>query len=340
MGDDQGGVGEGGQQRSELLEVLGRLEDPAGAAAEPLEDLEDGAEVLVGRGLVAGAVRVAPRGDERGGLEEHGRDVDGEELDLLVDVVDGHLVHPLEVRQGRVQEFEGRRRARPAGIGSAGGRAFGVGQDGFDALPVGQGAEARVGGDEVVEMGRPRAGEAGDDDGAGDLDVVDLGMPVQDVADQEPVLDQPDELAVPGDDARAAQSGLGAKRGAEDLQAVQKRIVVAGVVEARLGARRGEDLPRPQRTGGRHLRHGLAELLDLGRKPGRGQIVEDDGRRTGHRSPGSAPVVTRAEGRGGVSSGRNHRNQIRPRGCPAVEIQLGWPGSRGATTRRQEPSGS
>ena len=50
--------------------------------------------------------------------------------------------------------------------------------------------------------------------------------------------------------------------------------------------------------------------------------------------------TTRVVGWTGVVSGRNQRNQIRPREWPAVEIQLGWPGSRGATTTRHEPSSS
>ena len=45
-------------------------------------------------------VRVAPRRQERHRLEEHGREVDGEELDLLVHVVGRHLVHADEVGAG------------------------------------------------------------------------------------------------------------------------------------------------------------------------------------------------------------------------------------------------
>ena len=69
-------------------------------APQPLQHLEDGAQVLVGRGLVLRLEVVAPRRQQRLGLEQHGRDVDGQELDLLVHVVDGHLVHPVEVGQG------------------------------------------------------------------------------------------------------------------------------------------------------------------------------------------------------------------------------------------------
>ena len=114
------------------------------------------------------------------------------------------VISCMRLKWGRAwsHDVEGEGGAGQAGIGRAGGRAFGVGQDGLEALPVGQRAQGRIGADEVVEMGGARAGEAGDDDGAGDLDVVDLGMAVQEVLDQEAVLDQLDELAVPADDAR------------------------------------------------------------------------------------------------------------------------------------------
>ena len=55
----------------------------------------------------------------------------------------------------------------------------------------------------------------------------------------------------------------------------------------------------------------------------------------------ASPIsTTRQCGRAGVSSGRNQRSQIRPLLRPAVDTQLGWPGSVWLTTIRQEPSGS
>ena len=57
---------------------------------------------------------------------------------------------------------------------------------------------------------------------------------------------------------------------------------------------------------------------DPGDGPGGSIGVDQEG------APGtSATPTTRVVGCDGVTSGRNHRNQIRPRGCPAVEIQLG-----------------
>src|SRR5207302_9818923 len=61
---------------------------------------------------------------------------------------------------------------------------------------------------------------------------------------------------------------------------------------------------------------------------------------------GNAPAATeptgttRVAGRAGASDGRNQRTQMRPRGWPWGDTQLGWPGSRWATTIVQEPSSS
>jgi hypothetical protein len=60
-----------------------------------------------------------------------------------------------------------------------------------------------------VQVGRPRARQAGDDDGADDLEVVDLGMPVQQIPDQQAVLDHLDQLAVPADDPGGTEAGFG-----------------------------------------------------------------------------------------------------------------------------------
>ena len=123
VGDDEGRVGERLEQGWELLEVLGRLEHPACAAPQPLEHLEDLAQVGVGGSLVARQVEVPPGRHGSGRLEEHRREVDRQQLNLLVRVLDRHLVHAVEVRQGCVQERERQRRALLAGVGRVRARA-------------------------------------------------------------------------------------------------------------------------------------------------------------------------------------------------------------------------
>ena len=56
-------------------------------------------------------MRLVVRGEGRqviGGLEQHGREVVGQQLDFLVRMVDGHVVHPLEVGHRRVDEIQAR----------------------------------------------------------------------------------------------------------------------------------------------------------------------------------------------------------------------------------------
>ena len=112
-------------------------------------------------------------------------------------MVDGHLVHAVEVGQRVVEHVQGERRAGQAGIGLARPRAFGVGQDGLEALPVGEGTQGGVGADQVVQMGGAGPGQPADDDGPHDPDVVDLRMTGQHVLDEQTVLEQLDQLAVP-----------------------------------------------------------------------------------------------------------------------------------------------
>ena len=77
------------------------------------------------------------------------------------------------------------------------------------------------------------------------------------------------------------------------------------------------------------LRAQLCPVLEAGRVPVLGGFV--GATRDGH---------TSTLGRGGVSSGRNQRIQMRPRGWPHVDTQFGRPGSRCAITIVHEPSGS
>ena len=90
------------------------------AAAEPLAALQNLLHVAVRRRLVVGAVVLGPGRHERGGLHQHRAEVDGEDLDLLVHVVNRHLVHAHEVRHRRVHERDAHLRAGERGSGSPG----------------------------------------------------------------------------------------------------------------------------------------------------------------------------------------------------------------------------
>ena len=114
------------------------------------------------------------------------------------------LINPtaasVRVRRGRVDARLGRQGER------------------FQALPVGQGAEGRAGGQQVVQVGGAGAGQAGDDDRRFQLDLVDLGMAGQQVGEQQPVLEQLQQLGVEVDDAGVVQPVDVAQRGEVDVE--------------------------------------------------------------------------------------------------------------------------
>ena len=161
-------------RRTELLQMLGRLEDPAVGAALPLQGLEHLLEILVVGRLVVGEVVVAPARHGGDPLEKIRGEVERLQLDLLVDVLGSHVVHGPQQGQQRILTLEALATAREPRMLAVGSGRLARNGDGLEALPVGQGAQARVGGDQVEQVGGARAREARDDDGPRDLDVQDL----------------------------------------------------------------------------------------------------------------------------------------------------------------------
>ena len=117
-----------------------------------------------------------------------------------MDVVGGHLVHEREMRHDDVHDLDRDVHARRARIrldaASAGsGNGSKLSQYGM-VRKVGAGAE------QVVQMRGAGAGQARDDHGRQQFDVVDLGVPRQQVGEQQPVLEPlqqlPKKLTMPG----------------------------------------------------------------------------------------------------------------------------------------------
>ena len=124
----------------------------------PPQHLQHRLEIAVRRCLVGGLVPVAPRGHDGHRLEQHRGEVDGEQLDLLVHVMGGHLVHPPEEGQRGVEHAERLFGAGDARVGLVTLLPFVVGEDGLEALPVRKRAQGGVGRHEVVQMRRPARG--------------------------------------------------------------------------------------------------------------------------------------------------------------------------------------
>ena len=171
------------------------------------------------------------------GLEQHAGDVVGQQLDLLVRVVDGHLVHPLELGHRRVDDVEAGGAPVPAGllvvIAGAGER--------FQALPVGQVPDRGIGGNEVVQVGGSRSGQPADDDRPLDRDVLDLGVRRDERLQPKPVDQVAHQLFEHHRRADTGESGLLAQRRAQDLESLAERrvapVVESGALACRLQQR-------------------------------------------------------------------------------------------------------
>ena len=246
--DDERGIGKGVDQGWELLKVLRCLEDPPGSASEPLQNLEDSAEVGVRRSLITGQIGITPGGHGSCGLEEHGGEVDGQELNLLVGVLDRHFVHAVEVGQRSIEKGERHVRALQARVGGTGLRPVTRSrQDRFQALPVGERPQRGVGRQEVVEMRRARAGEPADDDRCHNLLVEDLGMSSNEVLDEQPVLQQAEDEDVLLHDAGAIEAALAAHGVAEHGRVVRRSRRHPKSIQAGFGAGDCHELRRIER---------------------------------------------------------------------------------------------
>jgi hypothetical protein len=218
MGHGEGRVREGLDQRSELLQMLRRLQDPALARPVPLEDLEDRLQVLVVGPLVVREVVVAPMRAPRDPFLIVAREVRQLQLELLVDVVGTHRMH--RRRQG------GDRLHRVPGVGAS--DVAGVlcdvvrdwrGRHGLLPLPQRHRAKSTVGGDQIDEVGRAGAWETHDDDRLPDLDLVDLRVLVQELVDPKPVRRVANAIVEVVQAAQGGALGVGVHLGEPDGQA-------------------------------------------------------------------------------------------------------------------------
>ena len=195
------------------------------------------------RRLVVRDVPLLPRRHHAHRLVEHRRAVEREQLDLLVHVVDGHVVHPLEVRHRRVDQLEpdGGALAPRVGRTRRDRVALGLREHRLEALPVGERTHRRVGGHEVVQVRRAGARLTDDEDRPLDGRVEDLGVgraagPRAAAGSSATTRFRPCAL----DASHRRAPGLAVERVEEHRERLAEPVV-AEVVEPGLGARlRGE----------------------------------------------------------------------------------------------------
>ena len=232
-------------------------------AVLPLQDLEHGLQIGVVRGLVVGQVVVAPARDAGHPLELVAREVGQLELELLVDVVGSHGVHGRQVGQHRPPSLPLLLGPLVAGVGPS-GRAARRGRERARSSPTGA---ANAGGwsaaRRLTRWVVPDRGSPTTMIGAVDLDIEDLGMAGEQVADPQTVGGVADAVAEERQCARGRCVGI-----AVDLRQPQPEpgpeVVGPEVVEAGPLARRRPAPPPPSdRQGGARRGRGPAVWISV-----------------------------------------------------------------------------
>ncbi len=313
-------------QSGELLEVLGGLEHPPRAAAQPLQSLEDATQVGVARSLVAGQVVVAPGRHGGDGLEEHGREVDGQELDLLVGVVDGHLVHAFEIGHRRVDEPQRLLGPLPAGSGPPDAGCSRSGSTGSRLSQYGRDRRCRVGGHQVVQMRGPGAGQPADDDGRDTLDVEDLWMADDEVLDEQPVAQQAGQEGVLATHAGGVRSASfrRAEHRTSSRSTKSRSPKSSSPVCSDAAAMSGSVAKsRPSAASAIMAMSRRRPTSERNRGRARSSMTTGAGRSvTAGRRPAVPTVTTSVLGRRGCARAGTSGTRSAPCGCPAVETQL------------------
>jgi len=146
-----------------------------------------------------------------------------------------HLVHRGKQRHDTVQKLETALGSHDARIPAVPARRLPCHGHRLERFPVGQGPQARVLADQIVQVGGPRARQTGNDEGAIDLLVRDLGMPSEQILDPQPVREQLQHELLGAHAPERRKPGLGFERGQEHGEPLVEGI----------GAEVGEPRPAP-----------------------------------------------------------------------------------------------
>jgi hypothetical protein len=190
-----------------------------------------------------------------------------------VDVLGRHVMHVAQQRHHRVLCDEALAAARQTRVLAVLLRNLvGIGNR-LEALPVGKGAKAAVGGDQIHQMGGSRARQAGDDDGCADFDGEDLRVATQQVLEPQPVGRVAHAIAVDADAADGPECLVFLD--ARELYAQPlTEILGTKIREPRALARLGEHGVFAERH--RHAGRGLHGGLLYGRELWNGEVFDAD----------------------------------------------------------------
>jgi hypothetical protein len=188
----------------------------AAAGAAVLEDLEGLLEVAVVGGVVAFEHPLDVAG--RVGADEVA-DAVREDPHARVGFLGAHVVDRAEGGDDLGEALDGALGA----VAVVGAVEVGVREFVHERGPVGSG-----GGEEPLEHGGAGAGKAGDDDGAADGFVGDLGSEGVEFADAEPVLDAVGDLLLDADPAEGGEAGDVGVAGEEDAHVLDEGVLAVG----------------------------------------------------------------------------------------------------------------
>jgi hypothetical protein len=250
------GIGEGGQQRAELLEVLRGLQHPPVRAAQVRQHLQLSAQERVVGPLVEPEVVVAPPRHPGVPFERVRAHVEVDQLAVLLDAPRRPVVHECRQRRVGVGQLPLGEAAGVARVDPVAPRPVPEHRRGLADLPPRHRPEAGVGGQQVHQVGRARAGEAHHDDRRLQLDGERLGVAAHEVLEPQPRPQQAERAVAHQVAAEAREPGIGVDRGQVVAEAVD-HAGVAQVVEARLRPRPGH-----QRVGVEVDLHGERHLVD------------------------------------------------------------------------------
>ena len=201
--------------------------------------------------------------------------IEVEEFDFLLDRLGEPVVHGGHDRGAGHQRVVFGLGPRVAGVDAEDVGALAERRDRILALPVRQRAPARIGGDEVHQMRGTRPRHPDDDERLLDLDRLDLGIPLEEVGQRQPVAQQAHHSLPQRGAGELGQTVVGFDRGDVRGQPVTEAVGIVQVVAHRgLVDRFGEHLVDVEVDA-----FGLGELQNLALhvgQPGRRQIVEVD----------------------------------------------------------------
>ena len=254
--------------------MLRTFEDPGLRAAQECQRLQDLLHVRVVLVLVEAQVVIPPIRHTRMPFQDIAGQIQVEQFDFLLDRLREPIVHGSHHGGTGHERVVLGFRPRIAGVDAQDVGPLAARRNRILALPVRQRAPAWIGGDEVHQMRGSRSRHPDDDERLLDLDRLDLGIPLDEVGQREPVAQQANHSLPQRQAGELGQAFVGFDRGNVRGQPVTEAVGVVQVVDAGLFSRLGKHLVDVEFDFS-----GLGELqnltLNIGQL-GRRQIVEVD----------------------------------------------------------------